>query len=58
MSGPFFRRDVLANSAYPGSLIHCLSAGTEVPREKRGFMECGDSSPLSREGFSLRNAGV
>ncbi|GIX01396.1 MAG: hypothetical protein KatS3mg112_0333 [Thermogutta sp.] len=32
----FFRRDVLVGSAVRRWIIRCLSAGTEVPRGKRG----------------------
>gem|GEM_PF-4241605 len=30
------RRDLFVRSVIQRSIIHCLSAGTEVPRRKRG----------------------
>jgi len=61
-SGPFFRRAPLVGAAVQRLIVHSVSPGTEVPREKRGkvphSMECGDLSPLFGEGFSLHDRGV
>jgi len=35
-SDPSLRRDVLVTSVLQHWIVHCLSAGTQVPRRKRG----------------------